>query len=146
MARSYWLVNSNRSRVKRFIENTNNKDQFFKYMFIDSGKVDSTWGKEPPVMTTREELKTEAAREEWQKLIAQGWRRTEEVWIKKEGLIPLVLDRLSIVLNIVVRVVSVLFILNPINSIHITAKTIGKKTIASFIIFLKVLFAENNNL
>ena len=69
MARSYWLVNSNRSRVKRFIENTNNKDQFFKYMFIDSGKVTSTWGKEPPVMTTREELKKEAAREEWKKLM-----------------------------------------------------------------------------
>ena len=45
MTRSYWLVNSNRSRVKRFIENTNNKDQFFKYMFIDSGKVTSTRGK-----------------------------------------------------------------------------------------------------
>ena len=85
MARSYWLVNSNRSRVKRFIENTNNKDQFFKYMFIDSGKVTSTWGKEPPVMTTRKELKKEAAREEWKKLIAQGWRRTEEVWTKKES-------------------------------------------------------------
>ena len=85
MARSYWLVNSNRSRVKRFIENKNNKDQFFKYMFIDSGKVNSTLGKEPPVMTAREELKIEAAREEWKKLIAQGWRSTEEVWTKKEG-------------------------------------------------------------
>ena len=41
MARSYWLVNSNRSKVKRFIENKNNKDQFYKYMFIDSGKVTS---------------------------------------------------------------------------------------------------------
>ena len=64
MTKAYWLVNSNRSRVKRFIDNTNNKDQFFKYMFIDSGKVASIWGKEPPVMTTREELKIEAAREE----------------------------------------------------------------------------------
>ncbi len=45
MAMSYWLVNSNRSRVKRFIENTNNKDQFFQYIFIDSGKVTSIWGK-----------------------------------------------------------------------------------------------------
>ena len=36
-------------------------------MFIDSGKVTSTWGKEPPVMTNREELKKEAAREEWKK-------------------------------------------------------------------------------
>jgi hypothetical protein len=82
MARSYWLVNSNRSRVKRFIENTNNKDQFFKYMFIDSGKLTSTWGEEPPVMTSREELKIELAREEWKKLVALGWRRTEEVWSK----------------------------------------------------------------
>ena len=84
MARSYWLVNSNRSRVKRFIENTNNKDQFLIYMFIDSGKVTSTWGKEPPVMTTREELKIEAAREAWEKLITQGWRRTEEVWAENQ--------------------------------------------------------------
>ena len=45
MDRSFWFVNSNKSRVKRFIENTKNKDQFFKYMFIDSGKVTSTWGK-----------------------------------------------------------------------------------------------------
>ena len=34
-------------------------------MFIDFGKVTSTWGKEPTVMNTREELKKEAAREEW---------------------------------------------------------------------------------
>ena len=65
MLSSYWLVNSNRSRVKRFIKNINNKDQFFKYVFIDSGKVPSIWGKEPPVMSTRKELKTEAARKEW---------------------------------------------------------------------------------
>ena len=62
MNRSYWLDNSNRSRVKRFIENTNNKAQFFKYIFIDSEKVTSTWSKEPPFMSTREELKKEAAR------------------------------------------------------------------------------------
>ena len=54
MAKSYWLVNSSRSRVKRFIENTNNKDQFFKYMIIDSRKVSSAWGKETPIMTIRE--------------------------------------------------------------------------------------------
>ena len=64
MESAYWLVNSNRSRIKRFIENTNNKDQFFKYIFIDSGKVTSIWDKEIPFMTTWEELKKEAAREE----------------------------------------------------------------------------------
>ena len=82
MVRSYWLVNSYRSRVKRFIENKNNKDQFFKYMFIDSGKITSTLGQEPTVMTTKEGLKKDAAREEWEKIIAHGWRRTEEVWSK----------------------------------------------------------------
>ena len=82
MAWSYWLVNSNRSMVKRFTENTNNEDQLYKYIFIESGKVTSTWGKEPPVMTIREELKIEEARKAWKKLIDQGWRRTEEVWAK----------------------------------------------------------------
>ena len=53
-------------------------------MFNNSGKVTPKQGKEPPVMTTREELKKDAAREEWKKLIAQGWRSTEEVWIKKD--------------------------------------------------------------
>ena len=54
-------------------------------MFIDSGKITATWGKEPPVMTTREELQKDAAREEWKKFIAHGWRRTEEDWTKKES-------------------------------------------------------------
>ena len=63
MTKSYWLVNTNRSRVKRFIKNTNNKDQFFKYILIDSGKVTSTWGKELPFITSRKELKIEIAKE-----------------------------------------------------------------------------------
>ena len=37
-------------------------------------------GKEPPLMTTREELKVDKARDKWGKLIAQGWRRTKPVW------------------------------------------------------------------
>ena len=85
MEDSFWLINSDRSRVKRFSKNKQNKDQFFEYMFIDSGKIIGVLGNEPPVLTTREELKIEAAREIWKKLIAQGWRRTEEVWTKKEG-------------------------------------------------------------
>jgi len=79
---SFWLINSDRSRVKRFSKNKQNKDQFFEYMFIDSGKIVGLLGKEPPVLTTREELKIEAAREVWKKLIAQGLRRTEENWTK----------------------------------------------------------------
>ena len=66
--------------VKRFAKNKQNKDKFFEYMFIDSGKIVGVLGKEPPVLTIREELKIEAAREEWKKLIAQGWRKTPVVW------------------------------------------------------------------
>ena len=66
--------------VKRFAKNKQNKDKFFEYMFIDSGKIVGVLGKEPPVLTTREELKIEAAREAWKKLIAQGWRKTTVVW------------------------------------------------------------------
>ena len=80
MAIDYWLINSNRSEIKRFSKNKQNKDKFFDYMFIDSGKIIGVLGKGAPLMKTREELKIDSAREKWKKLIAQGWRRTKPVW------------------------------------------------------------------
>ena len=80
MTDNFWLINSNRSRVKRFSKNNQNKDKFFEYIFIDSGRILGVLGKEPPLMTTREELKVDKARDEWRKLTAQGWRRTKPVW------------------------------------------------------------------
>ncbi len=82
MTEDYWLINSNNSRVKRFSKNKQNKDKFFEYMFIDSGKIIGVLGKKPPLMTTREELKIDKARDEWKKLISQGWRRTKPAWEK----------------------------------------------------------------
>ena len=82
MNEEHWLINSSRSRVKRFIINKRNKDKFFEYMFVDTGKIVGVLGKEPPVMQKREELKIEKAREEWKKLISQGWRVTQELWNK----------------------------------------------------------------
>ena len=76
MDRGYWLINSNRSEVKRFTENRDNEDKFNKYVFIDNGKIIGILGKEPPLLQKREEFKLEEARERWKKLIAQGWRRT----------------------------------------------------------------------
>ena len=64
MTGHFWLIDSNRSRVKRFSKNNQNKDKFFEYMFIDSGKILGVLGKEPPLMTTREELKVDKARDE----------------------------------------------------------------------------------
>ena len=80
MNEEHWLINSSRSRVKRFLKNRQSKDKFFEYMFIDSGKIVGLLGQQPPVMTTREELKIDEAREEWKKLLAQGWRKTKVVW------------------------------------------------------------------
>ncbi len=80
MTEDFWLINSNRSRVKRFSKNKQNKDKFFEYRFIDSGRILVVLGKEPPLMTTREELKVDKARDEWKKLIYKGWKRTKPVW------------------------------------------------------------------
>ena len=49
-------------------------------MFIDSGRIIGVLGKELPFMISREEFKIDTARNEWKKLIAQGWRRTKPVW------------------------------------------------------------------
>ena len=35
--------------------------------------------KKPLLMTTREKLKVDKARDEWKKLMAQGWKRTKPV-------------------------------------------------------------------
>ena len=55
MARGYWLINSNRSEVKRFSRNIDSKDQFHQYVFIDNGKIVGYLGKEPPLLQKREE-------------------------------------------------------------------------------------------
>ena len=46
-------------------------------MFIDFGGILCFSGKEPPLLTTREELKVDKAWDEFKKLIVQGWMRTK---------------------------------------------------------------------
>ena len=86
MTKSYWLINSNRSEVKKFIKNDKSIDGVFEYMFIDSGKVVGVFGKNPPVMTTTVSVDIDLAREIYERLLFQGWRKTEEVWTKKRML------------------------------------------------------------
>jgi len=85
MAKSYWLINSNRSEVKRFMKNDKSIDGVFEYMFIDTGKIEGGLGKKPPIITTTVSVDIDLAREIYERLLSQGWRKTEEVWIKKEG-------------------------------------------------------------
>ena len=84
MAKSYWLINSKRTEVKRFIKNEKSIEGVFEYMFVDTGKIVGLFGKEPPVMTTTVSVDIDLAREIYQRLISQGWRKTEAVWPKKE--------------------------------------------------------------
>ena len=46
MAKSYWLINSNRSEVKRFMKNDKRIYGVFKCMFIDTGKIEGVFEKE----------------------------------------------------------------------------------------------------
>ena len=80
MAKSFWLINSNRSEVRRFIKNHKSIDLPVEYMFIDSGKVVGVFGEKPPTITTTVSVDIELAREIYERLLFQGWRKTEEVW------------------------------------------------------------------
>ena len=82
MPESYWLINSNRTEVKRFVKNDKSIDGVFEYMFIDTGKVVGDLGKEPPVMTTTVSVDIDLAREIYERLISQGWEKTREVYLK----------------------------------------------------------------
>ena len=83
MAKSHWLINSNRTEVKRFIKNDKSIDGVFEYMFVDTGKIVCVFGKNPPVMTTTVSVEIDLAREIYERLLFQGWRKTEEVWEKE---------------------------------------------------------------
>ena len=85
MEKSYWLINSNKTEVKRFIKNDKSIDGVFEYIFIDTGKIVGVLGKEPPLMTTTVSVEIDLAREIYKRLLSQGWRRTEKVWTKKES-------------------------------------------------------------
>ena len=85
MAKSHWLINSNRTEVKRFIKNEKSIDGVFEYMFVDTGKIVGIFGKDPPVMTNTIALDIDLAREIYERLISQGWTKTGEVWPREEG-------------------------------------------------------------
>ena len=85
MAKSFWLINSRRTEVKRFIKNEKSIDGVFEYMFVDTGKIVGELEKVPPVITITVSVEIDLAREIYQRLLSQGWSRTEEVWTKKES-------------------------------------------------------------
>ena len=80
MAKSHWLINSNRTEVKRFIKNDKSIDGVFEYMFVDTGKIVGVFGTTPPVMTTTVSVEIDLAREIYERLLSKGWKKIEKNW------------------------------------------------------------------
>ena len=83
MEKSYWLINANKTEVKRFKKNDKSINGVFEYIFVDTGKIIGGLGNEPPLMTTSISVDIDLAREIYERLLSQGWRKTEEIWPKK---------------------------------------------------------------
>ena len=89
MTKSHWLINSNRSEVKRFMKNDKSIDGVFEYIFIDTGKIVAGLENEPPVMTNTVSVDIDLAREIYERLLSQGWRKTDEVgFLNRFGSVP----------------------------------------------------------
>ena len=83
MTKSFWLINSNRSEVKRFMKNDKSIDGVFEYMFIDTGKIVEGLGNKSPIITNTVSVDIDLAREIYERLLSQGWSKTENVWFWK---------------------------------------------------------------
>ncbi|MDC3069483.1 DUF1651 domain-containing protein [Prochlorococcus sp. AH-736-D21] len=79
MAKSYWLINSNSSEVKRFMKNDKSIDGVFEYMFIDTGKIVEGFGNKAPLMTNTVSVDIDLAREIYERLLSHGWRKIEKI-------------------------------------------------------------------
>ena len=83
MAKAHWLINSKKTEVKRFTKNNKSIEGVFEYMFVDTGKIVGELGKEPPLISTTVSVDIDLAREIYERLLSQGWSKTEEVWTNK---------------------------------------------------------------
>tara|TARA_B100000401_G_scaffold419760_1_gene344679 strand:+ start:421 stop:720 length:300 start_codon:yes stop_codon:yes gene_type:complete len=83
MAEAHWLINLNKTEVKRFIKNDKSINGVVEYFFIDTGKIIGMVGKEAPIMTNTVSVDIDLAREIYKRLLSQGWSKIEEVWLKK---------------------------------------------------------------
>ena len=80
MAKSHWLVNSNRTEVKRFLKNNKSIDGVFEYMFVDTGKIVGVLGKEPPIIKNTVSVDIDLAREIYERLLSKGWSKIQKNW------------------------------------------------------------------
>ena len=76
----FWLVDSNSVGVMRFYKDEDHSDKSITYMFIEEGIIMGIHGENPPLMKTRKKIAIEEARFLWQKLLNEGWEKTNKKW------------------------------------------------------------------
>ena len=65
------------------MKNDKSIEGVFEYMFIDTGKIVGGLGNKPPVMTNTVSVEIDLAREIYERLLSQGWKKIEEFWTQK---------------------------------------------------------------
>ena len=76
----FWLIDSNFVGVMRFFKDNERFDKSITYMFIEEGIIMGIHGEKPPLMKTRKKIVIEEARLLWQKLLNEGWQKTNKKW------------------------------------------------------------------
>ena len=76
----FWLIDSNFVGVIRFYKDKELSDKSIAYMFIEEGIIMGIHGENPPLMKTRKKIAIEEARFLWQKLLNEGWQKTNKKW------------------------------------------------------------------
>ena len=76
----FWLIDSNFVGVMRFYKDRDYSDKSIDYMFIEEGIIMGIHGENPPLMKTRKKIFIGEARLLWQKLLNEGWQKTNKKW------------------------------------------------------------------
>ena len=76
----FWLVDSNFVGVIRFSKDRENSEKSIAYMFIEEGIIMGIHGENTPLMKTRKKIFIKEARLLWQKLLDEGWQKTNKKW------------------------------------------------------------------
>ena len=76
----FWLIDSNLVGVIRFSKDRENPEKSIAYMFIEEGIIMGIHGENPPLMKTRKKIVIAEARLLWQKLLNEGWQKTNKKW------------------------------------------------------------------
>tara|TARA_B100000989_G_C19256684_1_gene350317 strand:- start:110 stop:307 length:198 start_codon:yes stop_codon:yes gene_type:complete len=64
----------------RFFKDLENSDKPINYMFIEEGIIMGIHGENPPLMKTKKKIVIKEARLLWQKLLKEGWQKTNQRW------------------------------------------------------------------